>query len=176
MRVIAAIAVVLLLSGCVPTSPDASPTPSPTPAPVFASEEEALAAAEEAYAAYLAVSNAVFADGGAHPERLESVATGEFLTDEIAGFERVRENGWRSVGLTTYRNVVLQTYSELDRVGVVGIYVCEDVSAVDVIDSAGVSVVSSARPDTTTLQVLFDLSASDGLLISSREAWSNDPC
>ena len=52
MRVTAALAVVLLLTGCSLASPEVAPTPTPSATPVFASEEEALAAAEEAYAAY----------------------------------------------------------------------------------------------------------------------------
>lgn len=176
MRVTAALALMLLLSGCVPTPPAETPVASPSPTPVFASEEEALAAAEEAYAAYLAVSNQVFAEGGANPERLNSVATGDFLADEMAGFERVRASGWRSTGLTAYRDVVLQSYAPGSSTGVVGIYVCEDVSGVDVLDASGVSVVSPSRPDTTTMQVIFDLGDSNTLLISSREAWSVEPC
>ncbi|MFZ2963914.1 MAG: hypothetical protein WA006_04430, partial [Rhodoglobus sp.] len=129
-----------------------------------------------AYAAYLAVSNQVFAEGGSRPERLNSVATGEFLADEKAGFETVLANGWRSTGHTTFRDVVLQSYSPGSSNGIIGIYLCEDVSGVDVMDASGVSVVSPSRPETTTMQVIFDLGAGDALLISSKEAWSVEPC
>ncbi len=177
MRVIAALAVVLLLTGCSAASPEAAPsTPSPSATPVFASEEEALAAAEEAYAAYVAVSNQVFSEGGINPERLNSVATGDFLADEMAGFERILANGWRSTGLTAFRDVVLQRYSPGSSTDIVGVYVCEDVSGVDVLDSSGASVVSPSRPETTVMQVTFDLGDENALLVSSREAWRVEPC
>ncbi len=55
---------VLLLSGCLPPQTTVTPTPEATAAPVFASDEEALAAATAAYAAYLAMSDQIFAEGG----------------------------------------------------------------------------------------------------------------
>lgn len=176
MRVIAALALVLLLSGCVPTPPAETPIASPSPTPVFASEEEALAAAEEAYAAYVALADQIFAEGGVNPERLSTVATGAFLEAAIEGFEIVQRDGWRSTGGTTFRDFELQSYSAGTREGVVTAYVCEDVSAVDVFDSSGSSVVSPGRPDSTTLQATFDLSDQGDLLLSGREAWSNEPC
>ena len=81
-----AIVISLMLGGCVPSAPAASPTPEPSSTPVFASEEEALAAAEEAYAAYLAVIDEIHADGGAGVERLEVVATPEVTNNEADGF------------------------------------------------------------------------------------------
>ncbi len=56
-----------LISGCLPTPTNVIPTAVPTGTPVFASEEEALAAAIEAYEAYLAVSDAILPDGGRGP-------------------------------------------------------------------------------------------------------------
>ena len=58
MRVLAVIGVVLLLAGCVQTGTKDASTPAPSVTPVFASEEEALAAAEEAYACLLYTSDA----------------------------------------------------------------------------------------------------------------------
>jgi len=175
MRVIAALALVLLLSACVPTSPDPTPTPTPAVTPVFASEEEALAAAEEAYAAYVALADQIFAEGGAAPERLADVATGSFLEASVEGFREVERDGWRSTGGTTFRRFELQSYRADVASGALTAYVCEDVSAVDVLDSNGISVVSPTRPASTTLQVVFDLTER-GFLVSGREAWSNEPC
>ena len=67
----AAGALALVLTGCV-GSP--APTPSPTPteaAPIFASDEEALAAAVKAYELYTrSVASQVTDDGGVEPERV----------------------------------------------------------------------------------------------------------
>ena len=59
----------LLLSGCLPQQPTATPPPEATAAPIFASDEEALAAATAAYAAYLAMSDQILKDGGKDPDR-----------------------------------------------------------------------------------------------------------
>ena len=62
----AALAVALVLVGCVPTTTPASPAPRPSATPVFATEAEALAAATEAYAAYVRVSDQILADGNTY--------------------------------------------------------------------------------------------------------------
>ncbi|HEX6365881.1 MAG TPA: hypothetical protein VF000_07010, partial [Agromyces sp.] len=90
--VVAAASVALLLGGCVgvpgatPT-PTAAPSPSPSPEPIFASDEEALAAAVEAYERYLRVSQMIGEEGGANPRRILSVVTPEYAEVAIAGFE-----------------------------------------------------------------------------------------
>ena len=171
------IVVTLMLAGCVPSAPSASPTPEPSTTPVFASEEEALAAAEEAYAVYVALADQIFKEGGADPERLSEVATGTFLEATVEGFRQSQIEGLQSTGGTVFRNATLQMYSpESAPLEVVSIYVCEDISAVDVVDASGRSVVSPDRPDTTVFQAIFDLSADGNLLLSSREVWKNEPC
>ena len=60
----------LVLAGCAPDVPAIQVPPTPTVTPLFASDEEALAAAEEAYAAYLAMSDEITSDGGERPERI----------------------------------------------------------------------------------------------------------
>ena len=51
------VTVAVLLSGCVPQGPEVTPPPESSTAPIFASDEEALAAATEAYEAYQSVLN-----------------------------------------------------------------------------------------------------------------------
>ncbi len=71
----------LALTGCV--DGDRLPTlpPTPTSTPIFASEEEALAAAEEAYAAYLEMSNLISSEGGVEPERIAPFVTADQLAE-----------------------------------------------------------------------------------------------
>src|SRR5690606_919779 len=78
--------ITLVLAGC--TQPDPMPTPPPTPsaAPVFASDEEALAAAEEAYGKYLETVDAILADGGSNAERLKPLVTSALFEHEREGF------------------------------------------------------------------------------------------
>lgn len=167
--------VVIALSGCaggeaVPTLP-----PTPTSSPIFASEEEALAAAKEAYAAYLEMSNLISSEGGVDPERIAAVARGELYEAALLGFETLRADGLRFVGTSEIRATELQ-YALLETLEpnhVVAAYICVDVSALDVVNEAGDSVVSSARPDFQAFEVFFDLTDEGRLSPSSREPWES---
>ena len=145
--------------------------PTPTTTPVFASDEEALAAAEEAYRAYLAVADQIFAEGGADPARLADVATGDQLVADIAGFDEVRNLGQHSVGETHFRDTVLQRYDPATKDHAVTLYLCEDVSQVDVFDATGVSIVSADRPAFVMYEVAFDFAPTTTLLVSDKQAW-----
>lgn len=164
-----AMALALALAGCVPDAPVATPAPSPTSTPVFASDEEALAAAEEAYRAYLAVSDQIGNEGGADPERIADVVTGELLAVETDGFETFAANRWRTTGSTILRSLMEQRV-DLSGSPTVVAYVCVDVTAVDVLDSSGQSLVAPSRPGLQPFVVGFDPS-DDGLKPSTREPW-----
>jgi len=158
-------ALALALTGCAPASKEVAPEPTAVAVP-FESEEEALAAAVEAYARFVEVGDSIGRDGGLNAERLEEVATGELLKTSLEGLESWVEKGWRQVGAAEFSDVTLQQFWDK---GVI-IYLCEDVSAVDVFDATGQSVVSADRPDFYYFQVSFE--ATDGsLLVSGRERW-----
>ncbi|TAL41942.1 MAG: hypothetical protein EPN91_09425 [Salinibacterium sp.] len=143
---------------------------------MFASQEEAVAAAEDVYGRYVKIADQIFVDGGEHPERLEAVATGGYLRALLHGFARVRAEGQHSTGGTRFRDFSLQSYRPNGTTGILTAYVCEDISKVDVFDDQGDSVVSPTRPDTTIFQVAFDLGTDGNLRLSSREVWSNTKC
>ena len=176
LRTAAALVTVLLLAGCVPREPVITPEPDPASTPVFASDDEALAAATEAYARYLEVSDQILADGGASPDRLKTVSTLEWFEKQVPGFEDARDRGLRSVGSTTFDTVSLQQYDSksVDGIGIVRIYLCIDVSAVDVVDASGNSVVSDTRPDRSAVEVSFDTSEEGAsiVLVASVDQWS----
>lgn len=164
----------LAVSGCTPDKPAPVPSVSQSGTPLFASDEEALAAAEEAYAAYLAVSDRILMDGGANPERLLEVATSSVLEAQLDGFETAAANGWRSTGGTVVGNVSLERYDPNEIEATVLVYACIDVSLVDVLDSSGHSVVSEARPNRTPVESTFDASETTAsrLLLSGEIPWS----
>ena len=168
----------LALAGCVPDDDPVIPGPLPSSTPIFASDEEALAAAEEAYGAYLAVSDQIIADGGQRPDRLLEVATQEVLDVEIEGYEQLVELGWHGVGASTLDHLTLQSFDAFAVGGkaAVTVYACVDVSGVDIQDSAGVSVVSADRPSRTPFQTTFDTSGDGppGLVLAAKEPWSGD--
>jgi len=174
----AAVAVVLLLSGCVPTPSPAAPTPKTTAEPVFASEAEALEAATEAYAAYVRVSDEIFMDGGNDAARLNTVATGKQLATNLEGFAEAHSKRYKSSGGTTFDHVALQSFSPDELGDLVTIYVCDDLSSVTVMDSSGQSVVAEGRPNRTGYQASFSYSSksASNLLLSDKEPWADLAC
>jgi hypothetical protein len=175
-----ALAAAFLLTGCVPTDPIVTPNPEPGSTPIFATEEEALAAATAAYAAYVKVSDQVFMEGGVNPERLEAVATGEQLKANLEGFKEAAQKHYRSTGGTVFDKVLLQGLSAdaPDGSGIVVVYLCEDVTKVDVLNDQGVSVVSATRPNRSGYQATFDSSSTSPtrLLLASKEPWPDLGC
>jgi hypothetical protein len=177
---LAAITVALALSGCVSADPKVTPQPHASATPLFATDAEALTAAEEAYAAYLKVSDQILADGGANPERILTVATEKASKLELEGFATFASKRYKSTGSTLFDHATLQAYSPLAAEGrvIVSIYVCQDVGNVDVFDESGVSVVSPTRPSRTAFEVGFNLSEKEAaLMVSSNDVWEgNEYC
>ena len=167
----------LALTGCVPDDGPivVDPEPSSSASPIFESDEEALAAAEEAYGAYQVTEDLVSADGGAGPERLELVASRDALKAGLAGMEVFRESGYHSVGSTSVASFSLQQFDPYpaDSEGVVSAYLCLDLSDLDVVDSSGISVVSANRPAQQAFEVTFDFQ-DDALILGSREPWDGE--
>ena len=165
-------ALLLALAGCAPTGTQGSTPPSASATPVFASDAEALAAAEKAYAAYVRTSDQILIDGGSNPERLQALTSARVYDEELKGFELTAKNGWRSTGGTTYDHFTLQAYNPDDHDALVVAYVCSDVSRVDVLDSNGTSVVSAGRPDRTPFQITFALRGSATLVLARDDVWT----
>lgn len=173
LRFALAAVAVLGLAGCVGGEPLPTLPPTPTATPLFASEEEALAAAEDAYEAYLEMSNLISSEGGADPERIATVAVDEIYASSLEGFETLRQNEWRSDGESVLASIDLQ-FADLDANSgedIVAAYVCVDYSRVDVLDRDGASVVSPERPDVQAFEVFFDATAVGSLVAASREPW-----
>ncbi|MGO4104892.1 hypothetical protein AB4Y63_13135 [Leifsonia sp. YAF41] len=172
------VAAALVLSGCA-SAPDPVPSESRSAAePVFASDEEALAAATEAYAAYLQMSDQILMDGGFDPDRIRPLVSRPMAESEIRGFKEISDKGYRSSGGSEFENLTLQSREEADgeSSGRIVVYLCSDVSAVDVWDSNGVSVISASRPDRTPFEVVFTSNTSDPqhLIVSSSDVWEGN--
>jgi hypothetical protein len=143
--------------------------------PVFATDEDALAAATEAYAAYLSVVDRVLEAGGKGAEQLASVATGDALAAEIEAASEYGGHGYRSKGRSQFDSVKLQSVDvQDDGTFEMTAYLCADATGVDVIDSAGVSIVPANRADRFPLQVGFQSSnlVKGPLRVSTSESWS----
>ncbi|TFD84931.1 hypothetical protein [Cryobacterium serini] len=177
--VLGALLLSLLLSGCMATPappvtvspvPVATAVPTKTP-PVFASNEEALAAATAFYVSYQGMSNTISREGGMDPQRITSFVTADMLPGEIASFERLSEKEVHLVGDLAFDSMTIQS-ANLQK-GSVVVYMCLDVSATDVVDSEGVSVVPPDRVSRHPLQVaLTEDSTTNRLLLERSELWT----
>ncbi|MCU1440154.1 MAG: hypothetical protein JWP85_1151 [Rhodoglobus sp.] len=170
-----AFALAVLLTGChPPTLTKVRGWPGATP--VFASEEEALAAAEEAYGEYLAVSDAITADGGANPERIEGLVTAEQYQAELDGFELFRSNAWHTTGFSSFEPIMLEYYEEVGNgFAEIAFLVCSDTSKLVIVQSNGepLSLSGSSR-QIVDLKFVNDSIRSDRLLLKSGGLWSTD--
>ncbi|CAN5495168.1 hypothetical protein BH10ACT4_BH10ACT4_11100 [soil metagenome] len=171
----AALAVVLLLSGCVPTPASTSPAPSPTATPVFASEAEALAAATKAYAAYQAALDSAFSTYD--PSELSQVSSGTALSKAKSSVSDYREAGKHQVGTASIDRVSwvdpnsgISSYADSFNSQA---YLCLDLSKVDVLGSDGKSVVPAGSERRFPIIATFKWdSSSRGLVVDEDESWS----
>lgn len=175
LRCAGAVLAVLLLAGCVPGEPVITPEPDPDVTPIFASDEEALAAATEAYARYLEVSDQIAADGGADPERMIPVVSTAQYLKEVDGFEKLQRGELHIVGASKFDTVSLQSWSMVEpSVALVVIYACSDASLTSVLDASGKDVTPESRPDRTPFELEFSSSSDDerSLVLSRSDLWT----
>ena len=157
------------LAACAPApTPVPSQTAAATDAPVFASDEEALAAAKKAYAAYLKASDAITGDGGQDPERIATFVSDDLLNSELQGFAGYAAAGAHSVGSTTFKVLGVQSIESSG--ALISLYICEDVSGLDVVDAEGVTLVSPSRKPITPFEVGFEM-GDDSLILGYRGVW-----
>lgn len=159
-----------LTTGCQP-----EPAPTPT-APTFASEEEAFAAAEETYRAYVDALNEVDLSD---PETFEPVyawTTGDANSEARQTFSRMHADGWSVTGESVATVVQPRSWggTHPDKLEVA---ICLDVSSLTLVDSAGQSVVSPDRPDRQSMLVSMESSETTetGWSISDFEGRDGEP-
>ncbi|MDN3310782.1 hypothetical protein QWJ90_07560 [Microbacterium oryzae] len=157
---------VMTLTGCVP---EPAPTPSPTG---FASEEEAFAAAEATYRAYIDALNARNAgDEDADPERF---LTGEPLAADRRTRANLEESGRSIQGDLQVLDFIPQNFSQIESSFEIGALVCIDASAAEIIDEAGATVTPEEARQLYALSVSLT-SAGPALKIAASES-SSAPC
>ncbi|WP_449408406.1 hypothetical protein [Microbacterium maritypicum] len=157
-----------MLSGCAP-----SPAPTPTPTPAFASDEEAFAAAEEVYRAYIAAGNEERGgDPDANPERH---LIGDALEAEIQIIQDLHANQLHVDGeavVSSFRG--READIDIGRT-LIQADACLDVTNTRVLDSLGTDVTPPDRQQTLPLSVTF-IKSDSTLLISDSTLVSEEPC
>ncbi|PXA70683.1 hypothetical protein [Cryobacterium arcticum] len=169
----AGILLLLPVSACAAEPTPAPTSAPPTAAPVFATDEEALAAAEEAYANYLSRSSAIAHGGGVDAQLMTEVATGEALETEIGSFEEMSKAGTVGVGELQFDTLTVQSLDLSS--GSLSAYVCLDVSGSDVVDGSGVSTLSEGRVERLPLEIGFVYDRDGGrLLLERTRTWDGE--
>lgn len=163
-----ALAACIALSGCLGTAPE----PTPTPTAAFASEEEAFAAAEETYRAYVEADNARREDPQSKPDP-ESFLIGEALERDIDSRHELDQLGVRLDGRSAVGAVV--PVSAAPASGNVRIHACYDSTETRVLNEAGDDVTMPDRDPTVMVEVSLTL-VSGALLIEQMTPVEGDPC
>ncbi|MGF2948640.1 hypothetical protein [Microbacterium alcoholitolerans] len=158
---IAAAGIVLgMLSACSP-----EPEPTPTKTALFASEEEAFAAAEETYRAYNDAGNSHRkGDKGAKPD---DYLIGTALEAAIDGRTELRDAGLSLAGDVQVADFLPVEDSYQDNGAQLSAVVCLDLSGTRVLLEDGTEAVLPARP--TTVAQLVQMIWVDGVYLVSEE-------
>jgi hypothetical protein len=165
-------ALLLSIAGCSPEPAPPTATPSsPAAEPLFASDEEALAAAEAAYREYLESSGRVFASGGANVESLEEVAGGEVLEADRRRAREFQEAGRRIEGNTDLLDFRLQSSDVGGESWEVVAYACLDTFTIRVLDAQGNDIGDPTRERTVTYELGFSAQDQSQLLLIRSKFW-----
>ncbi len=166
--------VAVLLTGCVEPAPVISPTAAPGE-PVFASEEEALAAAEEVFAKYLEASTQMAASGGVDMTPFDGLLTERQLADETETAASLVERGWHLEGDLDYYGFAPQQIDLANpRSAYIQAYVCLDLQGVAYFNEAGEDQSAVDHAPSSPLEVVFVSAPNDSttLLIDLADTWT----
>lgn len=155
-----AVATLVAVSGC---SVSAEPSPSPTPTAAFSSEEEAFAAAEEVYRAYIDAFNGIdFRDPSTFEAALELTA-GDYAATERKSLSEMHAEGYVRGG-----DVAIITFVPISAEGTqIQAQTCNDVSQTTFTDADGDSLVPPDRPNRVALDLEFEVADGTVLLVDA---------
>ena len=149
-----------MLSAC---TPEAKPSPQPTKTAAFASDEEASAAAEETYRAYVEAGNLANGDE-------DKYLAGRALENHIEGERQLEEAGLHVEGETALASFeVMPDSVARDRTNL-SAAVCLDLRHLRTISADGTNVTPPDRPDVIAMTVEMQLSADEFLIFKELDA------
>ncbi|EZP29492.1 hypothetical protein [Microbacterium oleivorans] len=169
---VATVTLAVALSACTPA---AAPTPTPSPTG-FASKEEAFAAAEATYRAYVDALNKVDLSDPATFEPVYALLDGSALNGSKKELTNLHAELLEKRGVTKVKKI--NRVNADPETSTVTVNVCLDVTDVDIVDASGSSVVPEGRNDRQLLAIELtkNPSAPRQLVISQSEALSDQPC
>lgn len=168
-------ATLMSLAACAPggREPMPSPTAAQTDEPIFASDEEALAAAVAAYEAYLDTEQRITQSDDTDSELIRAVTTTEYADELIEQYDSIRQSSLRLEGRGKLDSARLAEHSSDGSVTFVSIYACSDVSGVRVIDQSG-SDVTPQRADRVPVLIEFERQGDELLLVAGSDKWPGE--
>lgn len=163
--------VALMAVGLVACTTEPAPAPLPTPS-ALSSEDAAFAAAEATYRAYVDALNRVDLADPSTFEPVFSSTVDEARASAEALFDSMHEKGWTVTGTTRAHKIEPMSSDSPDEIV---LSVCVDVSAVELVDNSGKSVVDPDRTDIQPMRVALRQTNDDTWLISSFEGREGEP-
>ncbi|MEK7663737.1 MAG: hypothetical protein AAB357_06160 [Actinomycetota bacterium] len=160
--------IAIALAGCSAQPPAPKETAAATEQkPLFATDAEALAAAEAAYANYLEVSDQIARDGGANPERLKGIVSDQLYKESSDVFITYLTNSINVDGSTSFDSLHVADISSTAAT----FYVCLDVSGTNLLSADSEIVTPQNRQ--SRLPIVFGVSKTgEKFKIESSEVWS----
>lgn len=152
--------VAAMLTACSPT-----PIPTPTPTPLFASEDEAFAAAEAIFARYVDALNNIDTSRPETFEELFELSSGSVEEADRRNFSSMHAKGQIVEGDT--RVLSFEGVQTAAPYSAVTAAVCLDVSRTSIYNADGTSAVTPGRPEVYPLKVTFRAAPAGPLLIDS---------
>lgn len=160
VRVVAVLAVaVVALASCAP-----GPAPTPTPSAPFATEDEAFAAAEATYRAYVDALNQRRESRESEVDP-QSFLVGDALNGDLETERQLADANVTLIGPSVATSIAPRSLSEgMQRAELA---VCLDSSQVRVVDIAGTDVTPIDRPNKLALSIGLVLSSGSYLITKS---------
>ena len=160
--------IAVALAACSAQAPVTPTTEAAVEQPLFSTDEEALAAAQAAYAHYLEVSDQIARDGGANHEKLKGLVSVEQLQVESQNSKEYVSSGFHGEGHTNFDTFHIADADQRH----FSAYLCVDVTNFKLVNAEGTEVTPITRVNRWPLLVNFSFDSSGKALISGSETWT----
>ena len=169
--------VAVMLGACTQPTPKPIPSAPSVVEPVFASDAEALAAAEAGYLAYQNMWSTVAQAGGSDPDRILPFVSPKFHDETLAELQKFLDRSVHSSGSLSFRDMNLQNYKDLS-VGNAEVvaYACIDFSLARILDSDGADITPADRAEILPAQITMvsDPDSPQLLVYGGDEKWAGE--
>jgi hypothetical protein len=141
--------------------------------PMFASDEDAAAAAERDYSHFLEIGDQIARDGGANSERLKTLVSPELLVAEVSALDFYKSGNLHAIGFTRSDSWSLQWAHIGNLETSLEAYVCLRLDGLRIIDSVDSDVTPLSRsPKLPMVVELYKEKEADRFIVLSTNVWT----